>query len=94
LRVQNDDRWLPLFEQLSKITLKVHDVSQAHTIIASLRYENMELRHEAIKNAFSKTFDWIYSPPGDSQLNVNLVDWLRSGDGVYWVTGKPGRFYT
>lgn len=94
-QVQNDGRWTRLHNDLAAIAQKVHVASQTHTIVASLRYEYMELRHEAIKDAYSRTFNWIYrtqdSSPSDVQPCVNYAEWLRSGDGVYWVTGKPGK---
>jgi hypothetical protein len=79
---------------ISDLTAKVQVVSRTHTIMRSLRYQYMDLRHEAIKDAYRRTFDWIYRPPSfqacDPRSQIEYVKWLRHGDGVYWVTGKPG----
>jgi hypothetical protein len=95
VHVQNDDRWTKLYDHLSEVTVKVQQVSRTHTIIASLRYEYMELRHETIHDTYRTTFDWIYrsdSPiPDDPRSQIGFVKWLRHGTGVYWITGKPGK---
>jgi len=95
MHVHNDERWSKLCTQFSDVVAGVQEVSWVHTTIASLKYECMELRHEAIKDAYTRTFDWIYhspsSPTLDPRSQVGYVKWLQSGDGVYWVTGKPGK---
>jgi hypothetical protein len=95
VHIHNDDRWARLYDYLSKVTAKVQEVSQTHTIIASLQYDYMELRHESIRNAHRRTFDWIYCPQNfethDPRSQIKFVEWLQHDNGVYWVTGKPGK---
>jgi hypothetical protein len=94
LHVESENRWTKLCGVISDLTAKVQVVSRTHTIMRSLRYQYMDLRHEAIKDAYRRTFDWIYRPPSfqacDPRSQIEYVKWLRHGDGVYWVTGKPG----
>lgn len=84
-RIHNDAYWSKLDEQLSTVSLKVQQMSKRHTIIESLRYERMEVRHGAIKDAHRMTSDWIF----DS--GIGYAEWLQNGSGVYWITGKPGK---
>lgn len=91
----SNDRWTKLYDHLTDLTTQVKRVAQSHTVIASLRYEYMYLRHEAIKDAYRKTFEWIYRPRNfqayDPRSRIDYVKWLQHGYGVYWVTGKPGK---
>lgn len=55
-----------------------------------LRYEVMQHREAAIKNAFWTTYEWIH----DSSRS-RLPAWLssmgsRDGNEIFWITGKPG----
>lgn len=95
--IHDDVYWTKLHEHFFQISTKVRKVSQCHTIIASLRYECMEVRHDAIRDAHKRTFDWMYTPHGYGtsvqQPNTGLAEWLQSGSGIYWVTGKPGEHF-
>ncbi|KAH7073225.1 hypothetical protein FB567DRAFT_633084 [Paraphoma chrysanthemicola] len=90
----DDDYWTKLRSCLADITFQVQQTSQRHTIIASLRYDYMEIRHDAIIDAHSRTFDWIFHPsklgPHDPRSRIKYSTWLESSGKVYWVTGKPG----
>ena len=58
-------------------------------IIGSLRYPIMTYRYEDVVEAHPKTFEWAFCNPTEAQLPwSNLSDWLRTGSGVYWVSGK------
>ncbi|RYN19215.1 hypothetical protein AA0119_g12859 [Alternaria tenuissima] len=62
-------------------------------ILKSLRFEAMNVRHAQIPEAHSKTFEWAYtSRPTSGRLctQYNFAEWLRSGNGHYWVAGKAG----
>jgi hypothetical protein len=49
----------------------------------------MRDRHEAIVEAHDATFRWILEDAeAYAQPWSNFVDWLRHGDGVYWINGK------
>jgi hypothetical protein len=61
------------------------------TITNSLRYSSMTHRYEDVIEAHPSTFNWAFENPTEEQLPwSNLTDWLRAGDGVYWVCGKAG----
>ncbi|KAJ5007064.1 hypothetical protein K4K57_010925 [Colletotrichum sp. SAR 10_99] len=63
-------------------------------ILDSLYYSQLEDREWAIHEAHGKTFEWIFeagSADNDVKKNsVNFIEWLKHGDGVFWVTGKAG----
>jgi hypothetical protein len=92
----HDDYWTKLYDTFTRVQTEVQQLSRRHTIIQTLRYECMEVRNEAIKEAHTMTFDWIFTPSESQGLSQNLTsaftEWLRFGSGVYWVTGKPGKF--
>lgn len=61
------------------------------SLLASLRFETMTLRHEAIEEAHRRTFEWIFrDPKEEGKPWHNFSQWLESGSGVYWINGKPG----
>ncbi|KAF2026984.1 hypothetical protein EK21DRAFT_102841 [Setomelanomma holmii] len=92
--IHNDEYWRKLSEAFSSITAQVQQVSRHHDIVASLRYEFMETRHDAIADVHKRTFEWILNsrslPSDDPRSQITFANWLRCGDGIYWVTGKPG----
>jgi hypothetical protein len=54
----------------------------ADKIVASLNYDSRPVRHDSVPQAHQNTFHWAF----DSRLS----HWLRSGGGIFWVSGKPG----
>ncbi|KAI0382416.1 hypothetical protein F5Y04DRAFT_287874, partial [Hypomontagnella monticulosa] len=58
------------------------------SIINSLSFKTCAVRHGSIPYAHEKTFKWVFQQ-GHSKA-TNLLDWLRHGDDVFWVSGKPG----
>jgi hypothetical protein len=48
-------------------------------------------RFEGIAEAHQQTFEWIYRNPISSHKPWdNFNQWLRSGTGCYWISGKAG----
>lgn len=66
-------------------------------ILRSLSFDSRPIRHSSITNASARTFEWAFKQ-AESQADTassasvggRLLPWLREGDGVFWVTGKPG----
>jgi hypothetical protein len=93
-RIFDTDYWKKLYGLLSKVLTEVRQLSHSHTLIQSLRYECMEIRNNAIKDAHKKTFDWIFAPfaaEDSGGTYSSFTHWLQSDGGTYWVTGKPGK---
>lgn len=57
-------------------------------ILRSLLYPSMKVRHESIAEAYAKTFRWALEPPTNDCPWDDLMEWLRVGDNIYWVSGK------
>ncbi|KAH7395861.1 hypothetical protein BKA64DRAFT_71611 [Cadophora sp. MPI-SDFR-AT-0126] len=67
------------------------DSRVCHSIIESLHFPTRTVRHETIPEAHKRTFEWIFRDPViDGKPWSNFVDWLKSGDGIYWINGKAG----
>ena len=66
-------------------------------ILESLAFSNMTVRQSRILDAHKKTFEWVYRvkelPEDDPRSRITLAEWLQSGEGIYWITGKPGMIY-
>jgi hypothetical protein len=49
------------------------------------------LRESAIKEAHGKTFEWIFGEREfEMEGRTSFLQWLRQGDGIYWISGKAG----
>src|SRR3569833_2117744 len=74
---------------ISNLSIKCKTFGAEHKVQASLSYDQRPARLEAIPEAHCQTFSWVFSEPnGDG--SSELVKWLKSGIGVFRVTGKPG----
>ncbi|OAL37221.1 hypothetical protein AYO20_03397 [Fonsecaea nubica] len=64
------------------------------TILKSLVFERMAARYSAIAEAHKDTFKWIFEPSrwpsSDPRSGIRFHEWLTHGEGIYWVSGKPG----
>ena len=60
-------------------------------ILKSLVFPEYKARQEQIREAHQKTLRWIFDQE-ERALGAwdNFVDWLRCGDDIYWIQGKPG----
>jgi hypothetical protein len=60
-------------------------------LLLSLRFSSMRDRHDEIPKAHEKTFRWIFMDSSHKEAPwSNFIDWLRTGEGIYWVSGKAG----
>jgi len=60
-------------------------VAKRRNILRSLLFPNYQTRYESIPQAHRETFDWVFNNP-----TISLGEWMRTGDGIYWVQGKAG----
>ena len=67
--------------------LQKQSVSRANgqAILDSLYFRMIPVRHEKIKFAHAETFTWILDA-----CSFGFVDWLRHGQGTFWIQGKAG----
>ncbi|KAK8131924.1 hypothetical protein PG999_000097 [Apiospora kogelbergensis] len=66
-----------------------------HSIVETLHYDALYVRHDSIPDAHVKTFHWILerrarNKRGAVQPRSTFLTWLTKGDGLYWISGKPG----
>lgn len=60
-------------------------------ILERLAFPLMGDRQTEIAQAEASTFQWIYQESRHKDTSwSNISEWLRSGDGLYWITGKAG----
>ncbi|TEY87421.1 hypothetical protein BOTCAL_0002g00280 [Botryotinia calthae] len=51
----------------------------------------MNLRYDTITEAHQHTFEWVFCDPETAQKPwSNFGEWLKRGNGIYWIHGKPG----
>jgi hypothetical protein len=55
------------------------------SILESLRSDDMLRREGDITEAFGATYTWAFDTKASS-----LSSWLRTGTGIFWISGKPG----
>ncbi|KAI1452404.1 hypothetical protein F4805DRAFT_447635 [Annulohypoxylon moriforme] len=68
-------------DRLTSLT-EAEDNMFADRIVASLNYASRPVRHDSVPQAHQNTFQWAF----DSRLS----QWLGSGNGIFWISGKPG----
>jgi hypothetical protein len=60
-------------------------------IMAQLRHSAQDDRYDDIVEAHNDTFQWaLQDRDGGTLSGPSLYEWLRAGDGVYWISGKAG----
>ncbi|GAB1315626.1 hypothetical protein MFIFM68171_05836 [Madurella fahalii] len=93
----------PMLAEVHHLLLNGHILKRQQAVLWDLHYDERPVRYEAIATAHQATFQWVFGhpdpdsfkrDPGDLQVRcraqTRLVTWLREGDGVFWVSGKPG----
>lgn len=69
---------------------KAIDQECAKLIINRLWFRLIDDRKGFVSAAHSETFKWAIEPPNPGSNWSDLGQWLRSGAGIYWISGKPG----
>lgn len=78
----------PLIENLAKRAIEESCESR---VLSSLWYRAMNDRFCSLDRAHHKTLHWALEPPKEDAVKWdNLSDWLRTGSGIYWISGKAG----
>ncbi|KAI3318248.1 hypothetical protein HD806DRAFT_512321 [Xylariaceae sp. AK1471] len=75
--------WIQASKYLSEFT---KDARKTIQILSSLKYYEIEQRHETIPEAHKSTFEWAFEPDA-----TNLSAWLSSKEAIpYWISGNAG----
>jgi hypothetical protein len=59
-------------------------------LLNKLGFPEIVQRQERIPKALQNTFEWVYQEPKPDQNWTSFIEWLACGNGIYWITGKPG----
>ena len=68
-------------------------LSKQLRILESLRFPTMLKREVSIKEAQPTTFGWLFEnnqKAAERGVKTTILDWLRAGTDVYYVSGKAG----
>ncbi|KAF2248097.1 hypothetical protein BU26DRAFT_458181, partial [Trematosphaeria pertusa] len=87
--------------QIEMITMKLpeafhiaSDMIRYRRFLQTLYFSSLKARYTRIANAHERTFNWLFQDSDtESERHTHgrhFVSWLRSGDGIFWVSGKPG----
>lgn len=79
-----------LQEKLQSLSLSTKDLKKQQAILESLAFESRPIRHTQIAAAHEKTFKWALTMNQNPTLGPSIGAWLKQGDGIFWVSGKPG----
>ncbi|KAI0880041.1 uncharacterized protein GGS22DRAFT_100299 [Annulohypoxylon maeteangense] len=80
-----------LAEHMQNLCMTANNIQNQQNIIDSLSFESRPVRHEAIREAHSGTFRWAFTSEDEGLDGAKrLLTWLKSGKGIFWVSGRPG----
>lgn len=79
-----------LREKLQQLSLSEDNVQKQQAILESLTFNSRPERHAQIAEAHKETFKWVLMTTNDPTLEPSIGDWLQQGEGIFWVSGKPG----
>lgn len=71
------------------------DMIISQRFLQSLYFTSLKARESRIENAHEQTFKWLFQESSKKQRQRHIpsqrfVNWLRLGDGIFWISGKPG----
>jgi len=69
-------------KQLSLATEKGLGYASEQLLLESIRFDALEDRQIAVREAHRETFSWIFERSSES--SPNFADWLASDDGFFW----------
>ncbi|KAJ2993823.1 hypothetical protein NUW58_g1728 [Xylaria curta] len=91
--------WYPnhvteLEKQMQSLCVNANDIQKQQAILDTLSFDSRAIRHEAIPEAHSGTFQWAFATDEleeeEKKDKMKLLHWLQHGEGIFWVTGRPG----
>ncbi|RPA71205.1 hypothetical protein BJ508DRAFT_218310, partial [Ascobolus immersus RN42] len=70
-------------QKVSRLAELVRKLDYPRHVLQSLKFSSMESRDDQIERAYEGTSDWL-------KKCQNFLKWLEVGDGIFWISGKPG----
>lgn len=86
----SQDEVTQIQSELSKMIAAERSVSFDQQFLKNLAFDQLEERHMSIIKAHEDTLEWIFDPATNSTDGRKLLQWLKSGNGIFWVSGKAG----
>ncbi|KAI8689150.1 HeLo domain-containing protein [Fusarium keratoplasticum] len=68
---------------------RILEISQ-RAVLDLIWFRSMDDRKDSVDPPHSETFEWAMRPPHSEVEWDDLSQWLRSGSGMYWISGKAG----
>jgi hypothetical protein len=85
----SDDDFSKLLRDLKVYLDKEMFLQNVRRVLGSLHFDQIRMRHSDVKHAHRNSYEWILS--GDQRRDMpSFPAWLRSGHGMFWITGKAG----
>lgn len=86
---------LELDRQMQNLCISTNDIQKQQAILDTLSFDSRAVRHQAIPEAHPGTFTWALAAEDkvddeEQRESQKLVRWLQQGEGIFWVTGRPG----
>lgn len=79
-----------LQDKLQSLSVSEKGVQKQQAILESLTFKSRPIRHKQIAAAHEKTFKWALRTNQHTTTGHSIGAWLQQGDGIFWVSGKPG----
>lgn len=79
--------------RLSALVNDVNILAKELKVVESLLFKMISERQRRITEAHPRTYDWLFDESNvkaSGGPGVSMLDWLRTGNGTYWVSGKAG----
>jgi hypothetical protein len=77
------------FEGIGDLVKGLRQVEHQQAIIRSLQFPSIKRRHTEIETAQQDTLEWIFD-----KSETNFLQWLETGNGIYWINGLVRRIAT
>jgi hypothetical protein len=81
----NDGIFSSTIQDLKAFISHTDEAEWTLEVVKSLHFKELRERQSEVCGAHRQTFEWIF----DLKKN-NFASWLQSGNGIYWIEGKPG----
>jgi len=90
---ESEDSRIEVTEALSTTRSREQTARRAveKRVLEDLSFPSMGNRRQEITPKHQKTFEWVFEESSEEQRPwSNFADWLREGNGTYWINGKAG----
>jgi hypothetical protein len=68
-----------------KLVVLLAEREKIRHILLKLHFQELSSRQEIIMDNYPDTYEWALDDDA-----YKFLPWLQAGDGIFWVTGKPG----